>query len=113
MKLSYYRNKADRALQEANRRLKPKCEFCGKDSQVGHHFFPKSTASALRYDMSNIVSLCNGCHFSHHNGNPQIHARIILQRGEQWYKDLLKRKSQIIKPSKSYYLQQVSLCQTY
>ena len=55
--------------------------------------------------MDNIISLCNGCHFSHHNGNPVIHANVVHKRGHIWYKDLLKNKEKIVKPSQTYYKQ--------
>lgn len=101
--LKTLQNKADRLLQEKNRRENKYCEYCGNECQVGHHYFPKSTSSALRYDMNNIIPLCNGCHMRHHNGDPRVHAQITLIRGEKWYANLLRDKEKITKVSQSYY----------
>lgn len=102
-KLSYYRNKADKAMQEHYRAKNLACEYCGKPAQTMHHFFPKSRASALRYHEPNLIPICNGCHFAHHNGDPRIHAKIIEKRGMKWYKDLLKKKEEITKANQGYY----------
>jgi hypothetical protein len=110
MKLSFYRNKADKAFQKWFCAKHPKSEISGQPTQVGHHFFPKSTASALRYCEDNMVALVQGEHFRHHNGDPRIHAQILRQRGEEWYKELLKEKNKIIKPSIKYYK---SIIKTY
>lgn len=101
--MKYWRNKCDRLLQEINRKINKRCEVCGKHTTVGHHFFPKSVSSALRYDWDNIIPLCNGCHFKHHNGNPTIHAVVIGKRGLFWYDNLEKKRHKIIKISISYY----------
>lgn len=95
--------KADRLLQEKGREKYSKCEVCGGKMSCLHHFFPKSTASALRYDWDNLVAICQSCHFRHHNGDPRPHATVMLKRGEQWYKRLLKKKSILIKTNKKYY----------
>jgi len=102
-KLSYYRGKADKAMQEYFRKQNLKCEGCGQPATCMHHYHPKSMASALRYDENNLIAVCAGCHFSHHNGNPNLHAKVLERRGQDWHKDLLSRKEQIIKPSIGYY----------
>jgi 5-methylcytosine-specific restriction endonuclease McrA len=74
--------------------LKEFCEVCGKPASQLHHFFPKGLYPSLRYHPENGISLCVGCHFSHHmKGDPLIHQRIIETRGDGWYL-LLKRESQ-------------------
>lgn len=99
-----YKKKADKAMQEYYRKQDLKCEYCGRPANIKHHFFPKSRASVLRYYELNLISLCQGCHFAHHNGDPRIHVEIIRQRGNKWYNNLLKEKNKIIKPNKKYYL---------
>ena len=37
-----------------------------------HHHVPKSRSSFLRYDGKNLVPLCGGDHFKHHNGDPSV-----------------------------------------
>ena len=45
-------------------RLYPRCAACGYDKQIQvHHIVPWHVDESLRYDMSNLVSLCQPCHF--------------------------------------------------
>ena len=97
MKKSYYRNKADRQLQELVRKTYRSCEVCGKPVSCGHHYYPKSTAGNLRYDWDNIIPICQGCHFRHHNGFPEIHNRINEKRGQEWLDRLEWKKHQFVK----------------
>jgi 5-methylcytosine-specific restriction endonuclease McrA len=78
-----------------------------------HHCFPKSSASALRYYRPNLIPICAGCHLRHHSGDPRPHAVVILKRGEQWYKDLLKQKTKIIKANNKYYLDIIEEIKTW
>lgn len=89
------RAKADRAMQDINRQENSHCEYCGSPNMiVGHHYFPTSQSSNLRYDFLNIIILCRGCHNQHHNGsNPEIHHFIDAKRGDPWFDDLQSRKS--------------------
>ena len=95
--------RADTLLQEINRILNKVCDYCGKECTVGHHYFPKSVSSVLRYDIKNIIPLCNGCHFAHHNGDPRIHANVIDKRGLFWHNALEKKKETYTKVNKDYY----------
>lgn len=97
------KNKADKVMQEWGRRTYKSCIVCGKDMSCLHHFYPKSMASALRYEKDNLIPLCAGCHFKHHNGDPRIHASICHLKGDLWYKQLMEKKYYIIKPSIKYY----------
>ena len=103
------RKKADRLLQGIIRRERPVCEVCGKPTYAGHHFFPVKSSSELRYDFKNIVALCGGCHVRHHRGNnPEIHAKIIRDRGDDWFDDLFSRKATLRNRNKPYYLEQIA-----
>ena len=106
-KLAYFRKKADKAIQEYFREQELPCEGCGNPATCMHHYFPKSMASALRYDENNLVATCPGCHFSHHNGNPNLHAKVLAKRGQEWHNDLLSRKEIITKPNQSYYKEMI------
>jgi len=99
-KIGTLRRKADRLMQQ---RPKPPCENCGKPGTVFHHFFPKSVSANLRYNDSNLICLCQGCHLRHHCGDPTIHATILRKRGQKWYDELMKEKVKIIKVNKEYY----------
>lgn len=86
------KRKADRLLQELVRSLYQYCEVCGKEMNCGHHYFPKSMADILRYDLENIIPLCNGCHVQHHAGNPDIHSKVLELRGKEWEDNLRIKK---------------------
>lgn len=94
--VSYYAHKADKALQELWRLNHKECEVCGREMSCAHHYFPKSSAGNLRYNFLNLISICQGCHFSHHNGNPEIHNTVNKQRGEEWLNQLRKEKMKLI-----------------
>ena len=71
--------------------LKDRCEVCNKPAQQVHHFFPKGQYGHLRYLEANGISLCMGCHFSHHHkGDPLIHDTIKEKRGKKWFDNLKK-----------------------
>ena len=103
-KISYYRKKADAVMQEWGRRNYKDCLVCGKPMSCLHHYYPKSTSSALRYDEDNLIPLCVGCHFRHHNGSPEIQNMINAMRSTEWLEELKRKKELPIKPSKAYYL---------
>jgi 5-methylcytosine-specific restriction endonuclease McrA len=102
-KKSRMQKKADKSLQETGRKVYKKCLVCGKPVSCLHHFFPKSMSANLRYDWENLIPLCQNCHFSHHNGNPEIHAKIIEKKGQKWLEGLRVKKRQITKTSIEYY----------
>lgn len=103
MKVSYYRKKADRLLQEWGRRTYKDCMVCGKQMSCLHHYYPKSSASALRYNEDNLIPICQGCHFRHHNGDPSIHNTINEIKGKEWLKRLQKAKLEFHKTNIGYY----------
>lgn len=102
--ISTLRNKADRLLQETGRRMYTKCLVCGNPMSCLHHYHPKSTCSALRYHWDNLIPLCVGCHFSHHNGNPDIHNAVNRIKGEEWqtYLSTIKRNT-FVRTNREYY----------
>jgi 5-methylcytosine-specific restriction endonuclease McrA len=102
-KISYYRNKADKAMQEWGRMNYKKCLVCPKKMSCLHHYYPKSTSSALRYDQENLIPICQGCHMQHHNGNPAIHNKVNEIKGDKWLKDLQRKKEKIVKVNKLFY----------
>lgn len=98
------RNKADRLLQQIVKAARPRCEHCGKPTQAAHHFYTKASSAELRYDLQNMIALCNGCHLQHHKGSPDIHVKIMMDRGPEWYDDLFSRKSTVRKRNREYYI---------
>ena len=102
--LSYFRNKADRLIQEMGRKVYQKCIVCGKPMSCLHHYFPKSSAGSLRYHWKNLIPLCQGCHFRHHNGYPAIQNTINEEMGQEWLDELNEEKKKFVKcNTKEYY----------
>ena len=96
--------KADKKWQEVCMGNNPKCEICGKTAHCCHHFFAKSVASSLRYDLENGIKICVGCHFRLHNsGDPEYEEIIKKKRGGKWLNYLREKRKQLIKPSIKYY----------
>ena len=86
---------ADKALQDWYRKNYPneKCESCGKRFELMHHFYEKSQSARLRFEHKNLIFLCHGCHFRHHNtGDQDIMSKVILKRGTKWLNNLRKLK---------------------
>lgn len=70
------------------------CEVCGKPASDVHHFFPRNSYGALRFEIDNGIILCRGEHFKHHfKSDPTIHEAIIRKRGQRWF-DTLKVKAE-------------------
>lgn len=90
--VSYYSKKADKLLQELGRLKFSQCEVCGQPMSCLHHYYPKSSAGNLRYNLLNLIPICQSCHFKHHNGNPDIHNTVNKKRGSHWLRDLQTAK---------------------
>ena len=86
--VKYWRNKADKKFQEIGRETYDSCLVCGGEYSCLHHFWPKSQTTFLRYNIKNGIPICQKCHFFHHNGDPEIHVRIIEIKGQDWYDKL-------------------------
>lgn len=98
------RNKADRIIQELGRETYDSCLVCPEPISCLHHYYPKSTCSALRYDWENLIPICQGHHFSHHNGNPEIHNRINEIKGLEWLEALrIKKRTLFVSHTLAYY----------
>lgn len=101
---------ADKELQIANKRLNKACEACGGANQVGHHWIEKSRSSFLRYDLRNIIPLCNSCHSKIHNifgnsivGGLNIAETIINKRGREWKELMDKLQPTYVKTDTFFY----------
>jgi len=71
------------------------CEVCGDNwNTTAHHFYYRSSAGHLRYDLDNGICLDAHCHFLLHFKDPKIiEDKIIEKRGTKWL-NRLKKKSQ-------------------
>lgn len=108
--ISKLQKTADKLLQEVIRFLYKKCEACGAQNQVGHHWIEKSRSSFLRYDLRNIIPLCTSCHAKIHNvfgnsimGGMNIVEKIIKIRGKKWKEEMDKLQPEYIKVNNAFY----------
>lgn len=103
-------DKADLALQNFLRARFPlaQCESCGRKVFCYHHFIEKSRCAYLRFPRKgyriggvdpqfafflNLVPICRKCHSLHHIfGDAGVHGRIVVGRGTDWLKELLRVK---------------------
>lgn len=89
------RRKADKLLQDKYVGLNRSCFVCGQVTSEMHHYIPKSQSNYLRYDQNNLIPLCRGCHFRHHNtSDPNIMATILRKKGMGW-DELLQKERRI------------------
>ena len=100
----YYRNKADKLLQEHITTKYRQCSVCCKPISCGHHFITKAASNALRYYLPNIIPICRECHCLVHTQLHLVEPLICFQRGEKWYDDLLREKRTPIKANKEWYM---------
>ena len=101
-KKSALKKKADRKLQELGREMYDKCEGCGRPMVCLHHYHPKSMSYALRYYWDNLIPVCHGCHFRHHNGDPTLHEIVRSKRGAEWERNLQIEKRKEVKDTLEY-----------
>lgn len=95
-----YRTKCDQLAKKITLTRNRRCEICNRPANTAHHVFPKSRCSILRYDIDNLVAICNSCHYKHHTlSDPTIHGIIREYRGEGWW-DELKEKAKFNKDHK-------------
>lgn len=108
--LGRLQKKCDALLQEYVRTTNPRCESCGAPTQVAHHWIEKSRSSFLRYELENLVPLCNSCHLKIHNifgnnvvGGFNVAEIIIKKRGKGWKNRLERLQPTYMKVDKQHY----------
>lgn len=98
------RNQADALLTPIIKTMYPRCLLCGQPTQVAHHHVHKSQSTRLRYELDNLIPLCNKCHCALHVGDESYHAsRIVEIKGVGWFRKLEKMKHEIVKADVLYY----------
>lgn len=105
-KLKTIRNKADSLLTPIIKLMFPNCLLCGQRTEVAHHHFHKSESNGLRYDLDNLIPLCNSCHFSLHKRESHYASRIVVIKGIDWFSDLEKKKWEYCKADVHYFIAQ-------
>ena len=99
----YYRNKADKLLQEYIKTKYKYCLVCGKPVSCGHHYFPKSNSNALRYYLPNKIPICRDCHCLVHAQPHLINPKIDFKLSSDWYDGLLEVKRTGVKANLDWY----------
>jgi len=85
----------DKLLSPLVAKLKPKCLLCNWQTQVAHHHVHKSKSLILRYDLDNLINLCNSCHFKLHYNESYWASKIVEIKWIEWFQDLDKRKNEL------------------
>lgn len=100
----------DRLIQALVRSKWPICESCGAKCQVAHHWVEKSRSANLRYNLDNLIPLCNSCHAKIHNifgnsivGGLNVAEVIIKKRGRKWKDRMDMEGRKLIKVNKEHY----------
>lgn len=107
------RTKCDNQLTPIIKRLYPYCLLCNQATEVAHHHVHKSKSTRLRYEISNLVNLCNSCHLKLHMNESYWASVIVEKRGLEWFRGLQKVKDEIVKADVHYYLRNLERLKKY
>ena len=107
------RNKADKMLTPIIKVLHPECLLCGNPTNVAHHHIKKSTSSALRYYIPNLIGLCTPCHCKLHHDEILWTGRVIVLMGMEWLADLEEKKKVEVRTNKQFYQDHIDNLNTY
>lgn len=102
------RNKCDKLLTPIIKAQHPECFLksattCNFYTQVAHHHIKKSRSSALRYDLENLIPLCNSCHMMLHQNESKWVLELIERKGIEWAQSL-KEKDVMVKTDVHFYI---------
>lgn len=102
------RNKCDKLLTPIIKKMYPMCLLqapnCYGFTQVAHHHIHKSKSTRLRYEIDNLIPLCNHCHLVLHNNESYWASKVIEKRGIAWFQGIDKTKNEIVKADVYYYI---------
>lgn len=98
------RNKCDALLTPITKKKYPRCLLCPNATQVAHHHVHKSKSTRLRYELDNLIPLCNHCHLVLHNNESYWASKIIEIKGIEWFKGIDRLKNEIVKADVYYYI---------
>lgn len=101
------RNQADALLTPIIKVMYPTCLLCPNKTEVAHHHVHKSKSTRLRYEMDNLIPLCHKCHLRLHMNESYEASRIVSIYGLEWFKNLEKKKNEIVKADVIWYSQQL------
>ncbi len=110
-KISTVRNKCDALLSPIIKKMHPTCLLCGKETEVAHHHVHKGRSTRLRYEIDNLINLCNKCHLGLHYNESYWASRIVDIKGIEWFRDLDKKKDEYVKADVHFYIANLSRLQ--
>lgn len=99
------RNKCDSLLTPIIKQMYPYCLLTGEPTEVAHHAIKKSTSSALRYYIPNLVPLTHKAHMRLHNDEILWTGRLIALKGLDWWHDLEEKKKETVKTDVHWYME--------
>ena len=110
------RKRCDALCTPVIKKMYPKCEACGHDTEVAHHWIEKSRSNFLRYVLENLIPLCHSCHSKIHNrfgnsvtGSLDVAEIIIGKRGREWKERLDRHQKKYIKVDREYFTENIAV----
>lgn len=108
--ISTMRNKCDKLLTPIIKILYPLCllhgsETCAYHTQVAHHHVHKSKSNRLRYELTNLIPLCNSCHLMLHNNESFWASKVVYYRGLEWFEEIERMKNETVKTDVHWYIE--------
>ncbi len=111
---STVRNRCDKLLTPIVKKMYESCllyghadnDRCTREIQVAHHHVHKGASTRLRYEISNLIPLCNHCHLMLHSNESFWSSNIVEMLGVDWYRDLQVKKREIVKADWRWYQEQ-------
>lgn len=108
------RNRADKKLTPLVKKIYPKCLLCphmtparSNETEVAHHHVHKSKSNSLRYELDNLIPLCHMCHMALHHNESYWATKIVMLRGIDWATALDRKKNQIVKADRYWYMSHI------
>lgn len=99
------RNKCDGLLTPIVKKFHPKCLLCNNPTEVAHHHVHKGASTRLRYEIANLINLCQSCHLALHMQESYHASRIVDIKGVEWFRDLEIKKREIVKTDVHFYIE--------
>lgn len=103
-KVSTMRTKCDNLLTPIIIAKFPYCLLCQKSTEVAHHHIHKSKSTRLRYELDNLINLCQMCHLRLHHNESFWASKIVELKSVEWFKRIEKLGQEIVKADVHYYL---------
>jgi hypothetical protein len=107
------RTKADNILTPIIKLMYPLCLLCNQPSEVAHHHVHKSKSTRLRYELDNLIPLCNHCHLRLHHNESYWASKVVEVRGIEWFQKISKLGQEMVKADVHYYISNYNRLKEY